>query len=61
MPVLRLDTIVRILGVAPDLLKIDVEGSEIEVLEGAQSLIEKGIPLVVVEKHKNTNIGISYN
>src|SRR5207302_617986 len=37
---LRLDDMVTCLGVTPSLLKIDVEGSELEVLRGAGSLLD---------------------
>ena len=37
---MRLDDIVSCLGVTPSLLKIDVEGSELQVLRGAGSLLD---------------------
>ena len=36
-----------------DLLKIDVEGMEVEVLEGARGTIERCLPIIVVEKIKS--------
>jgi FkbM family methyltransferase len=35
----------------PDLVKIDVEGAELEVLEGAQELIESSAPKLIIEFH----------
>jgi FkbM family methyltransferase len=36
---------------APDILKLDVEGAEIEALEGALDLIERSRPTLLVEVH----------
>jgi FkbM family methyltransferase len=38
-----------------DLMKIDVEGAEIEVLRGARKLIEKFNPRIIVEWHADRN------
>lgn len=38
-----------------DWIKIDVEGAEIEVLKGAQKLIEKYNPRIIVEWHADRN------
>jgi FkbM family methyltransferase len=39
------------LAPAPDVLKLDVEGSEVDVLRGAQGLLERHRPVVVCELH----------
>ncbi len=39
----RMDTLFDGLGIVPDFLKIDTEGTEQDVLEGAEGLIEKGV------------------
>jgi FkbM family methyltransferase len=36
---------------APDLIKIDVEGAEIQVLEGARSLLRQKKPVLIIEVH----------
>jgi FkbM family methyltransferase len=48
VPVLRLDTLAQTLG-PPDVIKIDVEGAEIKVIEGALSLLKSHQPLVYAE------------
>lgn len=37
----------------PDMVKIDVEGHEIEVLKGMEEVIEKASPVIYVESHEN--------
>jgi FkbM family methyltransferase len=44
----------------PDLLKIDVEGAEIDVLRGAQELIYAKKPILLVEIH-SSEIAIQYD
>lgn len=48
-----LDDEVAALGVAPDLLKIDVEGYEYEVLLGARKLLRRKKPALCLELHLN--------
>ena len=43
---------------APDLIKIDVEGAEVEVLEGAKMTIQKSRPILMIELH-GTNLAIA--
>jgi hypothetical protein len=38
-----------------DLIKIDTEGAEVEVLKGAESILENDQPLVIVEIHTEEN------
>lgn len=50
VPVTTLDTVVREQGLARlDLLKVDVEGWETEVLDGAQDVLARFRPVVVLE------------
>lgn len=46
----RIDNIVPI-NVKPDILKIDVEGAELAVLEGARSILDAVKPIVCIEVH----------
>jgi FkbM family methyltransferase len=46
---LRLDELLSGLGLVPDLLKIDVEGFELEVLKGMQRTLRQSRPLVICE------------
>ena len=39
------------LAPAPDLIKCDVEGAEVEVFEGARNLLERAHPVVICEMH----------
>ena len=47
----RIDSLVKELGSKPSLLKIDVEGFELEVLRGASELLSTGRPAMIIEVH----------
>ena len=49
VPETTLDEIADTDGLVPDLVKIDTEGSELAVLEGAETILERARPLVVLE------------
>jgi FkbM family methyltransferase len=51
VPVRPLDAFVAARGVAPDLVKVDVEGFEVEVLAGAARTLRDHAPVVCVEVH----------
>jgi FkbM family methyltransferase len=46
-------------GVAPDIIKIDVEGAEMDVLRGASSLLKQARPLLFLELHPTKLAGFS--
>jgi FkbM family methyltransferase len=49
-PIVRLDSFIDQNNLdLPDLLKIDAEGFDIEVLEGAQNTIQKNVQIILVE------------
>lgn len=49
VPQVTLDAFAEERRIVPDLVKIDVEGGEIAVLEGARNLLDRARPLVVLE------------
>ena len=49
VPLVSLDHVAAERGLAPDLVKIDVEGGELEVLQGAQRLLARARPDVIFE------------
>jgi FkbM family methyltransferase len=51
IPQLTLDGFVERSGAAPTLLKIDVEGAELEVLRGAAQTLRTARPVVFIELH----------
>jgi len=54
IPAFKLDTIIESLKIeSVDLIKIDVEGAEDKVLEGATKILEKFIPKLLIEIHEN--------
>jgi hypothetical protein len=48
---IALDEIVRASGLLPDVLKIDVEGAELHVLEGASKTLASARPIVLLGVH----------
>jgi len=51
VPARSLDDYLLGLGRAPDLIKIDVEGAELAVLQGARHTLEKVHPVLLIEIH----------
>jgi FkbM family methyltransferase len=49
VPQVTLDAFVQRRGILPDIVKIDVEGSELQVLDGAEEVLRWGRPLLVLE------------
>jgi FkbM family methyltransferase len=49
--VVKLDDLLLKIGKNPDVIKIDVEGSEIQVLEGLQETLRKGVKCLMIEAH----------
>lgn len=56
VPTLSIDYLMTYYNTVPDLVKIDVEGAELEVLRGAESLAAKSITLFFVEVHSTVGI-----
>lgn len=52
IPSVRMDDLVEDAGIVPDIITIDVEGSELRVLEGAQETLRRFRPLVYVSIHE---------
>jgi FkbM family methyltransferase len=50
-----LDDFVRNFGVAPDFIKCDVEGAEVEVFRGARRLLAEKRPGILCEIHSEQN------
>ncbi len=53
---LTVDYLVRYYNITPDLVKIDVEGAEVEVLKGSVDLAAKRVTLFFVEVHSTNGI-----
>jgi FkbM family methyltransferase len=51
VPTVQLDTFCESQGVAPDVIKIDVEGAEGMVLRGATAILSRFRPVLVVSTH----------
>jgi FkbM family methyltransferase len=51
VPIKRVDTLILELGSTPDVLKIDVEGYELEVLRGSKRLLASRKPALIMEVH----------
>ncbi len=55
VPVITLDDYVEKTGLNPDLIKIDTEGNELNVLEGALQTLKNAKPLVIFESNITTD------
>lgn len=51
VPIYRLDTLVEQIAFKPDVIKIDIEGFEVEALRGAQMMLEEIRPTLIIEIH----------
>jgi FkbM family methyltransferase len=51
VPTISLDEAADRLGAKPDVLKIDVEGAEMGVLDGGANIIEKARPIIFLSTH----------
>lgn len=51
VPICTLDSLIQDLGTIPNLIKIDVEGFELEVLKGAKNLLGTHTPKIIMEIH----------
>lgn len=61
VPTTTVDNLVRTFDCLPDLVKIDVEGAESLVLEGATELAHGQVTHFFVEMHSNTELPMSKN
>jgi FkbM family methyltransferase len=60
VPVCRLDSLFEKSNLpGPNVIKIDIEGSEIDFLAGAETVIQRFRPLLLIELH-GTNQGVSH-
>ena len=55
VPCISLDSYVRKSGLVPDVIKLDTEGSELQILEGASNTLESGKPTLVFECWRNSD------
>lgn len=51
-----IDSIIKSTGIIPDLIKIDVDGYELNVLEGLKESIIKYKPIMVVETNEDKQV-----
>lgn len=51
LPQIRIDDFCSLFGLRPDVITVDVEGSELEVLKGAYGVLKEHVPDVFVSVH----------
>jgi len=56
--VAKLDTILTKAKIKPDVIKIDVEGEELNVLKGSIRTLRNGVRLLIIELHSKNSIKI---
>lgn len=58
--VITIDNFVKQTGVIPSFIKIDAEGAELEILQGAKETLKKYSPKCSISIHKNNQNNINY-
>jgi FkbM family methyltransferase len=58
VPMVSLDDFCKTNNIVPDIIKIDVEGSEYSVLCGAENIIKNNHPMFIIETHADEINGI---
>lgn len=53
VPTVTVDEVVKLTSVSPDVLKIDVEGAEFQVLQGAHNTLTKTKPIIFLSVHSS--------
>lgn len=61
MSTLTLDTVAEEFNLAPDFVKMDIEGAEAEALNGAKNLTRKCQPRYIVEMHSQDELPMRQN
>lgn len=56
-----IDSLLKLTGIVPDLVKIDVEGAEIDALNGASGLAKESKTIFFVEIHSGMELSITDN
>jgi FkbM family methyltransferase len=54
VPVVTVDALAEVMGNPPDVIKIDVEGAEFSVLQGAQKTLLNVHPVIFLSVHSNS-------
>jgi FkbM family methyltransferase len=55
VPCISLDSYVRNSGLVPDVIKLDTEGNELQILEGASKTLESKKPMLIFECWRNSD------
>ncbi|HEY3488856.1 MAG TPA: FkbM family methyltransferase [Candidatus Deferrimicrobiaceae bacterium] len=55
--VTTIDEISRTLGIVPNVMKVDIEGAEIDMLKGAREVLAKGRPVIFMSLHSGDLYG----
>ena len=59
VPLITLDDLLAAKGLEPAVIKVDVEGAELWLLRGARNTMREARPVVVLELHWGTELGLT--